>query len=121
MESGVESKQVLCDCVVCIVLCTKVKACQNYNTHHSSCGPRLGDFVSQNRVQSFKYGECVAGITKSVVKTRKTSESLLGTIYRAGFKLGGHMFEKGIFSVLYKHKSPRIFIGFSKVLKYVNF
>ena len=36
-------------------------------------------------------------------------------------KLGGHMFEKGIFSVLYKHKLPRIFIGFSKVLKYVNF
>ena len=44
-----------------------------------------------------------------------------GTSYRAGIKLGGHMFEKGIFSVLYKHKSPRIFIGFSKVLKYVNF
>ena len=42
-------------------------------------------------------------------------------IYRAGFKLGGHIFEKGIFSVLYKHKLPRIFIGFSKVLKYVNF
>ena len=41
--------------------------------------------------------------------------------YRAGFKLGGHIFEKGIFSVLYKHKLPRIFIGFSKVLKYVNF
>ena len=31
------------------------------------------------------------------------------------------MFQKGIFSVLYKHKLPRIFIGFSKVLKYVNF
>ena len=40
---------------------------------------------------------------------------------RADIKLGGHKFEKGIFSVLYKHKSLRIFIGFSKVLKYVNF
>ena len=46
---------------------------------------------------------------------------VLELIYRAGFKLGGHIFEKGIFSVLYKHKLPRIFIGFSKVLKYVNF
>jgi hypothetical protein len=35
--------------------------------------------------------------------------------YRAGLKLGGHMFQKGIFQHLYKHKSPRIFIGFSKV------
>jgi hypothetical protein len=35
--------------------------------------------------------------------------------YDYRFKLGGHMFQNGDFSVLYKHKSPRIFIGFSKV------
>ena len=43
------------------------------------------------------------------------SISLFYPIYRADLKLGGHMFQNGDFSVLYKHKSPRIFIGFSKV------
>ena len=76
------------------------------------------------------YAECSFGIGSAAAAQRQSSgsaaaaqrqRSAVSIVYRAGFKLGGHIFEKGIFSVLYKHKLPRIFIGFSKVLKYVNF
>ena len=66
-------------------------------------------------------GVRVFAVSVSVVSGAGVVFVFLRLLYRAGFKLGGHIFEKGIFSVLYKHKLPRIFIGFSKVLKYVNF